>query len=274
MNEESFSESRACRLAGMSRSLFNYESIKKEDPKVIQSILNLKEKHPYYGVPRLLNTLRRQGFIINGKRVYRITKTLGLTIEKRKKKWNRPFLPERKKLPEAVCVGDVWAMDFVADRLLNGTPFRCFTIIDMLSREVPGILVRQNMSALTPLKYLEQLRVENKIPKHIIVDNGSEFANKAFVLWCEKNRVGLHFIDPGKPVQNAYIESFNGKFRDEFLSRYQFGNIFEITVALRKWVKFYNEERPHSALDYLTPKEFADQEKTVLEKNKSVLKTG
>jgi putative transposase len=241
----------------MSRSLFNYESSKKEDPKIIREIIALKEKHPYYGVPRILACLRRQGHIVNGKRVYRIVKTLKFGIE-RKRRWNRPFLPIRDKIPQAKYVGDVWAMDFVADKFSDGESFRCLTIIDTLSREVPGMLVRKSMSLHAPLKFLEEFKMKRKLPNHIVVDNGSEFANKAFVSWCEGNKVKLHFIDPGKPVQNAYIESFNGKFREEFLSRNNFENVHHVNYHLKKWIDFYNNERPHKSLDYLTPKEFAD----------------
>jgi len=259
---------------GISRSQFNYESQKKEDPKVTKLILEIKEKHPYYGMPRVLAILRRKGFIVNGKRVYRVMKVLGLLVA-RKPNRKRKFKPVSLKIPQATCVNEVWAMDFVHHRLSDGTAFRCFTIVDTLSRQTPGIFPSLTMKGFLPMRFLERLSKTTKLPKHIIVDNGPEFANKLFVHWCAKNNIQLHFIDPGKPVQNAYIESFNGKFRDEFLARNKFKNIISVANGLISWIKFYNTERPHSSLDYMTPKEFADQESLMLgNKNQLVLKTG
>ncbi len=167
-------------------------------------------------------------------------------------------------------------MDFVFDRLADGTSFRCFTIIDNLSREIPGILVSKSMAGFTPVTFLDSLKDKAPLPKHIICDNGPEFANVSFVSWCRRHNIGLHFIDPGKPVQNAFIESFNGKFRDEFLKQHQFKSIGEVRHKTQKWISHYNNERPHSSLDYLTPKEFADHERQVLDEknNLLVLKTG
>ena len=132
------------------------------------------------------------------------------------------------------------------------------------------------MSGFLPIDFLDLLRRETNLPKHIILDNGTEFANDIFVNWCARNKINLHFIDPGKPVQNAYIESFNGKFRQEFLSANEFTTIAEVRRKLKSWIHYYNNERPHSSLDYLTPKEFAVTQTNVLDQknNLLVLKTG
>jgi putative transposase len=259
----------------MSRAQYNYLSQRKEDTEVVRSILELKEQYPFYGVPRVLASLRRRGFRINGKRVYRIMKTLRLNVPRRQKR-KKFFIPPSQKRPEAVRVGNIWSMDFIFDRLVCGDSFRCFTIIDNLSREVPGIFVSKSMAGFSPVNFLENLKSQVKLPEHIILDNGPEFANQPFVSWCVKNNISLHFIDPGKPVQNAFIESFNGKFRQEFLDQGNFSSIAQVKKKLESWIRYYNEERPHSSLDYLTPKEFANHEKSMLENknNLLVLKTG
>lgn len=183
-----------------------------------------------------------------------------------KKRVRRNYIkPVEKPTPLPYEAGKVWAMDFVFDRLQCGKPFRCLTIIDTLTRVVPGILISESMSGFTPIDFLEKLKLTVKLPTHFILDNGTEFANHPFMKWCKDNKISVHFIDPGKPVQNAFIESFNGKFRKEFLSQYRFEDLACVRKNLKAWLKFYNEERPHSSLDYLTPKEFASDQKTMLD---------
>ncbi len=271
----SLSLRRACDLCCMSRSQYSYLSQKKEDPEIIKALLEIKEKHPYYGTPRVLAVLRRHGFTVNGKRVWRLLKTLRLCVP-RKIKRKHIFIAPTKEIPDAIGVGSVWSIDFVFDRLKCGTPFRCFTVIDNYSRQVPDILISKSMAGFLPVDFLEELKGRFKLPSSIILDNGVEFVNEVFVQWCNDNKISLHFIDPGKPVQNAYVESFNGKFRKEFLEQNKFKTISEAKLALESWLIYYNEQRPHSSLDYLTPKEFAEQELGVLDKknNLLVLKTG
>jgi putative transposase len=279
IQEHALSQRSACDLMVMSRSQYVYESQKQEDVMLVKALISIKAKHSYYGVPRVLNRLRRQGFEVNGKRVYRLMRSLNL-LSKKKKKAKRPFVPPKEDFPVAFHVGEVWSMDFVTDWFANGNPFRCFTIVDVLSREVPGIFASKSMSGFLPVDFLEQLRLSGKVPRHIILDNGPEFANNVLIEWCSKNAVSLHFIDPGKPVQNAYIESFNGKFREEFLNQNSFTSIADVRTKLESWIRYYNEDRPHSSLDYLTPKEFAASQNAMLgrvtasQKNLVVLKTG
>lgn len=259
----------------MSRSQFDYVSQKVEDPELIRAILEIKDEHPYYGTPRVLAKLRREGHMVNGKKIARLLIDLNLTVP-RKKQTQPTYLPPRSALPDATHPDQIWAIDFVHDYLKNGESFRCLTAIDIFSREVPNIFASKSMAGYLPVNFLESLKASRKLPEHLIVDNGPEFVSQPFVEWCEKNNITLHFIDPGKPVQNAYIESFNGKFRQEFLSRNKFDSISALQNNIRNWTKFYNEERPHSSLDYMTPKEFALEQKGVLTPkiNSPVLKTG
>lgn len=208
--------------------------------------------------------LKRQGFLINKKRVYRIAKTLRLLVQKKKRR-KRLFVSETKEFPMPNKVNQVWAMDFVSDRLENGSVYRCFTIVDLYTRECPVIHTSFSMKEKLPVRILNELKLRGQKPEAIILDNGPEFKNHTMFLWCKLNNVSLHFIDPGEPVQNAYIESFNGKFRDECLNAKSFTNIFSARNYIYNWVKHYNNERPHSSLDYKTPKEFAEQESIVLE---------
>ena len=259
----------------MSRSQFDYVSQKVEDPELLRAILEIKDGHPYYGTPRVLAKLRREGHVVNGKKIARLLKDLNLLVS-RKKPTQPTYLPPRSALPDAIHPDQIWSIDFVHDYLKNGESFRCLTAIDIFTREVPNIFASKSMAGYRPVEFLESLKGSRKLPQHIILDNGPEFVSQPFVQWCEKNSITLHFIDPGKPVQNAYIESFNGKFRQEFLSRNKFGSISSLQDKLGDWIKFYNEERPHSSIDYMTPKEFAQEHRGVLTPkiNSPVLKTG
>ena len=272
---EQLSERRACELVSLSRSQFRYTRSQRENGKLVKRIIQIKDELRYYGVPRVHAMLRREGFNVNRKRVYRLLKALDLLVGKRVRRTRLVSVPNCS-LPQAVQVGDVWSMDFVFDRFSDGTKFRCFTMVDILSREVPGIFISRSMANFSPVNFLEELKLKTNLPKHFILDNGTEFKNQVFLSWCEANEISVHFIDPGKPVQNAYIESFNGKFRSEFLSQKSFGGISQIRADVKKWVQHYNEERPHSSLDYMTPKEFANNERNVLTPkiNLPVLKTG
>lgn len=265
----------------MSRSQFSYQSAKKEDSAVVARILQLKAKHPYYGVPKVTRTFNREGMRINHKRVYRIMRTLNLLVRKRVKRGRMKF-PEL--LPHEIIAtrpNEVWAMDFVHGRLADGTKFRCFTIIDIYSRMCPMILVSSKMSDYLPARELEKLGQRVLMPRTIISDNGPEFKNEVIDLWSKVRGVKLHFIDPGSPTQNGYIESFNGRLRVECLNDKHFKSMEEVRSAVKEWVTFYNEVRPHGSLDYLTPKEFLQIEESrvnqisqTAEKKLLVLKTG
>lgn len=275
MADHKVSQRRASELVGMSRSQLSYQSQKKEDTDLVADVLAIKERHPYYGVPRVLCDLRRKGYIVNGKRVARLLKTLDLLVTRRNKK-KKSYIYPSKKMPIEGVINEVWSMDFITHKLVDGKPFRCLTIIDNLSREVPAIFASESMAGFKTVDVLEKLKATTKLPSHFIIDNGPEFTSWPFIKWCEQNGISLHFIDPGKPVQNAYIESFNGKFRLEFLQQHTFKSIQQVRSRLENWLIYYNKERPHSALDYETPKAFGDRERTVLDRkiNLLVLKTG
>ena len=170
ITETSLSQRQSCGLVSLSRSQYHYKSRKKEDPKVISEIIKIKERYPSYGVPRVLATLRRQGFIVNGKRVYRLMKILRLQAVVKAKR-RHFFRVANQSSPIASKIGSVWSMDFVLDKLKDGTAFRCLTIVDNLSREVPGIYVSKSMSGFSPVDYLESLKGKVRLPEWFILDN-------------------------------------------------------------------------------------------------------
>ncbi len=247
----------------MSRSEFRYQSQKCEDPKLINEILKIKIQNRQYGLPRVYNQLRRRGFEINKKKVHRLMRALNLLVKAPKKRRSARFNPEVKS-PVATRANHVWAIDFVFTRLQKGTSFRVFTVVDTFTRVCPLIFISTSMAEQLPMKILNQLKERGTKPEWIISDNGPEFSNFLFQSWAKDNGILLHFIDPGEPTQNGYIESFNGKFRDECLNQNQFTTLAQARRKIEEWRKHYNEERPHSSLDYLTPKEFAEQELSML----------
>lgn len=230
---------------------------------MLKAILEIRNRHPRYGVPRLTALLRKRGILVNRKRVYRVTKTMNLLVLQRRKR-KKLFIPPTREFPIPQRENQVWAMDFISDRLEGGGKFRCFTVVDIFSRRSPVVHTSISMSEFLPVKVLNELKNSGNLPEAIILDNGPEFANYSLLHWSKVNNVSLHFIDPGKPVQNAYIESFNGRFRDEFLNQNRFKTLSRARIKIEEWRKHYNEERPHSSLDYLTPKEFAQKELDML----------
>ena len=210
-----------------------------------------------YGYRRLAVLLRREGFLGNHQQVYRLYKEEGLVVRRRRRKKTAgvervvPPLPERQN--------QRWSfrgrMDFLLDGLSDGRRLRMLTLVDNYSRECLAIEVDTSLPGARVVQVLEQVSSMRDLPEIIVVDNGPEFAGKALDAWAYSRGVGLHFIEPGKPVQNAYIESFNGKFRDECLNEHWFGSLAETHAIVEAWRHDYNTVRPHSSLDNMTTAE-------------------
>ena len=210
---------------------------------------------------RLAVMLRREGFVVNHKKVYRLYREEGLAVRRRKREKLAGAERVMPSLPE--CRNQCWSMDFVLDSLSEGRRIRVLTLVDNYSRECLALEVGTSLPGARVVRVLEQVsRIRGK-PKTIVVDNGPEFAGKALDAWAYENGVGLHFIAPGKPVQNVYIESFNGKFRDECLNEHWFSSIAEAESVVEAWRQDYNTVRPHSCLWYRTP-ELAVREEVTL----------
>lgn len=245
---------RACKLVSLSRSQFYYRSIK-DDRQVIVALQQLAEAHPAYGFRKLFAYLRRAGYNWNHKRVYRVYRLL--LLNKRRKGKRR--LPQRIKQPlqQPSAVNQSWSMDFMSDSLVCGRKFRTLNVIDDCTREALVVEAATSLSSQRVIRILEQLIHWRGKPQMIRVDNGPEFTAKDFELWCRDRQITIQYIQPGRPMQNGFIERFNGSYRKEILNAYAFFGLDEVRTITEQWIDEYNNRRPHEALKNHTPNEWA-----------------
>lgn len=262
MTERHFGVTRACGLIGISRSLYGYCSRRPTSVVLRERIGQIAAAKRRYGYRRIYLRLRREGWEVNRKRVYRLYREAGLAVRRRKRK--RIGLVERKPLPNPIAANLSWSMDFVSDGLANGRRLRCLNIVDDCTRECLAIEVDTSITGTRVKRVLEQLADTRGLPESITVDHGPEFEGQVLDSWAYQANVQLSFIRPGKPNDNAYIESFNGKFRDECLNEHWFITMAQARRLIEAWRIEYNTERPHSSLGNLTPEEFANSKNSVL----------
>lgn len=218
-------------------------------------IREIAETRVRYGVWRIYILLRREGFRDNHKRVHRIYKEEGLNLRSKRPRRNKAAA-HRLERPDLTNLQQCWSMDFVADQLFDGRKIRCLTIVDNFSRYCHAIRVGKSIKGIDVVEVLERLKRENgTVPQRIQVDNGSEFISKDFDRWAYENKVVLDYSRPGKPTDNPFIESFNGSFRDECLNVNWFLSLDDAYEKISNWVQEYNDFRPHSSLEGLTPAE-------------------
>ena len=219
-------------------------------------IVQLSQDHPRYGYRRVTALLRRGGHEINAKRVQRVRRQEGLQVSRRQRKLRRLGLStaERQRAAQA---NHVWSWDFVEDQTENGTRFRVLTLIDEFTRECLAVHVDWSIRAVDVITIVEAAMARYGVPTHLRSDNGPEFIAYAIQDWLRDKNVKTIYITPGSPWENAYIESFHDKLRDECLNREIFGSLWEARVVIEQWRLYYNAERPHSSLGYQTPTEFA-----------------
>lgn len=251
------SERRACRLAGVGRSVCRYQARRRDDPALRERLRELAGERRRFGYRRLTVLLRREGWPVNHKRVYRIYGAEGLAVRGRKRK--RRKAEARRPLVLPTRANQVWTMDFTHDNLASGRKFRTLNLMDGFTRESPRIEVDTSLPGLRVVRVLEEVARPRGYPQAIRVDNGPEFISRVVDQWAFEHGVELHFITPGKPTENAFIESFNGKFRDECLNENWFLTLPEAREKIERWRRDYNQVRPHSSLGYQTPEEFAAQ---------------
>ena len=251
------SERRACALAGMGRSSYRYRAHRPAEGELRERLRSLAAERRRFGYRRLTVLLRREGWAVNPKRIYRLYRAEGLTVRPRKRK--RLAATARAPLRLPTQADQLWTMDFTQDALTSGRKFRTLNLMDGYTREALAIEADTSLPGARVVRVLERLRPTRGVPEQIQVDNGGEFTSRVVDQWAFQQGVELHFIDPGQPVQNAYIESFNGKFRDECLNENWFLTLPEAREKIEAWRRDYNQARPHSALGYQTPKEFAAQ---------------
>ncbi len=255
---QQFSERRACRLLNFARSTRRYKFMRPGDPVLRARLKELAAQRRRFGYRRLHNLVRREGLKVNHKktrRVYREEK-LSLKIRKRAKLRTAPRVPLAK--PERLNLR--WSMDFMSDQLSQtGRRFRVLNIVDDYSREALVCEVDFSLPGTRVVQALEKLKNRERKPLSIVIDNGSEFTGKVLDQWAYYNKVDLAFINPGKPNENAFIESFNGKLRDECLNENWFISLEDARRTIEEWRLDYNKNRPHSSLGGLSPEEFVNK---------------
>lgn len=262
MEEYGVSERRACRGLGIARSSLRYQPKAEPAPEIRKRLLELACERPRFGYRRLHVMLRREGHGVNHKRVHRLYREEGLMVRRRKRK--RIATGKRVQLAVPTRRNERWSMDFVGDTLADGRTFRTLNIVDDCTRESPGMVVDFSLPGERVVRELDRIVADWGKPVMIVTDNGPEFAGRAMDAWAYRNGVTLHFIRPGKPVENAFVESFNGKFRDECLNQHWFDGLREAREMIEAWRADYNERRPHSSLGNVPPAEFARDLEMVL----------
>jgi len=248
------SQRRSCGVLGVARSTCRYASQRSEDP-VRAPLRELAAQRPRFGYRRLGILLRRAGWRVNDKRVYRLYRADGLAVRRRRRR--KLAAGTRIVLPVPTQPNQRWSMDFMGDTLASGRTFRTLNIVDDCSRECLEIEVDTSISGVRVTRVLDRIGEGRPLPAVIVLDNGPEFTSKALDAWAYAHGVRLQFIRPGKPVDNAFVESFNGKFRDECLNEHWFQGLADARTKIGAWKTDYNEVRPHSALCDRTPTKFA-----------------
>lgn len=252
--QHEISQRRACVLLDFSRSSCRYRLHPRAVGPVAERLKELAHRHPRYGYRRLTALLRREGQTINPKRIRRLWKQLGLSVRQRPKRKRRRGLgsvPQQAKFPN-----HVWTYDFLEDACVNGQKLRLLTVVDEFTRECLAIEVAGSFNARQVIGVLEILMAQHGAPQFLRSDNGPEFIAQALQQWLRDQGIGTFYIEPGSPWQNAYGESFNGKFRDECLNMELFVNRNQARLIIDNFRQQYNTQRPHSSLDYKTPAEF------------------
>jgi putative transposase len=254
MTAAHLSERRVCRYTAFARSTQRYQGTR-DDHELRERLETLAILKPRWGYRRLHWLLVRDGWPVNRKRVQRVYRDAGLTVRKRRRK---RVSVARVPRPQPIAPQERWSIDFMHDTLGNGRVIRVLTVVDDFTRRCPLIAVDFALPAARVTRLLDELTLTTSLPRAIVCDNGSEFTSQAFDQWAHARGIELHFIQPGKPVENAFAESFNGRLRDECLNESWFVNLADARRTIEAWRRDYNGARPHSGLAGRTPDEFAE----------------
>lgn len=252
--EHGLSIRRACAAVNLSRSVYAYQPRPRDDGSIIGALTSLADKYPRYGFAKMFQMIRRQGHAWNHKRVYRVYCALKLNLRRKGKKRLPSRDPRPLSTPELANV--CWSVDFMSDALYSGQRFRTFNVVDDFNREGLGIEVDTNLPAPRIIRVLDRIAAWRGYPQRLRLDNGPELVSVALADWAEAHDVQLGFIQPGKPTQNSYIERFNRTYREEVLDLYIFSRLSEVRDVTDRWLREYNEDRPHESLGNLTPAEY------------------
>jgi len=249
------SERHACGLARIAVSSYRYPTRKaSKDAGLREQLTQLAQQHPRYGYRRLCVLVRRSGEQTNHKRVHRLYRDAGLSLRRKKRKH---LMRQKAVFPRVQNSNEEWALDFATDALASHRHLRILSIVDVFTRECLALETDTSLGSVRVIRVLEQIITERGVPQRIRTDNGPEFTSRCFMAWCLDRRIELVHIRPGKPVENAYVESFHGRLREECLQVSWFRNLFDARCQIETWRGHYNTERPHSSLGYRTPEEFA-----------------
>ena len=255
--EMELSQRRACGLMKVQRATCRYRRRRVEDPGLRERLRELAAIRRRFGYRRLKILLKREAFAVNHKRVYRLYVEEKLGLRRKRGRRRMPTAAARLPLQTPVRPDQVWTMDFTQDAFASGRKFRTLNLMDGFTRYAPRIEVDTSLPGQRVVRVLEELKRRGHKPETIVIDNGSEFTSQVVDQWAYQNQVQLHFITPGRPMENGFIESFNGKFRDECLNENWFIDLADAQEKIETWRCDYNQRRPHSALGYRTPEEFA-----------------
>jgi putative transposase len=255
MTAKGLSERRGLRVIGMSASALRYQPRPDRNGALRERIVALAQRHRRYGASMIYLKLRQAGELVNHKRVERLYTLQQLQVRRRRRK--KIPVSERQPLIRPGAANEVWSVDFVFDRIASGRTLKCLTIVDDATHESIAVVTEHNMGGSHLTRVLDGICAQRGKPAVIRSDNGKEFTGKAMLNWSHRNGVALRLIEPGKPNQNAYIESFNGRLRDECLNEHWFTSLAHARVVIETWRREYNEERPKRVLDGLTSAEYA-----------------
>ena len=249
------SERRACHVIGADRKSVRYRSQRADDAELREKLRELANQRRRFGYRRLHILLRREGVMINRKKTQRLYREEGLAVRRRRSR--KRAVGTRAPAPVLALPNQRWSLDFVHDQMASGRRFRVLNVVDDVTRECLAAVPDTSISGGRVVRELTELIAQRGKPGMIVSDNGTELTSNAVLAWCGEIGVEWHYIAPGKPMQNGYVESFNGRMRDELLNETLFLSLAHARVEIAAWVEDYNRERPHSALGYETPAAFA-----------------
>ena len=254
MTEHGLSERQACKLLEVDRSSYRYEPSPDRNAQLREEMIELARRYPRWGCGLLYGKLRERGWAVNHKRVERLYRQERLMVRRLKRK---RLCRAPQPMTQVERANQELSIDFVMDGLSTGRSIRALTVLDSYTRECPAIEVDSCLSSRRVTRVLEWIVEQRGKPETIRCDNGPEFTSRHFLSWCEQQQIGLIHIQPGRPMQNGRVESFNGKFRNECLNANWFASLQDARDKIELWRLSYNQERPHSSLGYLTPQSFA-----------------
>jgi putative transposase len=257
IEQHGLSQRRACRLVGIDHSIWRYQPRRADDIALRQRLRELAHERRRFGYRRLGWLLAREGHAMNSKKLYRLYREEKLMV--RRRGGRKRAMGTRAPMMLPLAIDQRWSLDFVSDTLSDGRRFRILCVVDDFSRECLTLVVDTSLGGVRVVRELERLALERGTPQIIVSDNGTELTSSAVLRWA-LDRVAWHYIQPGKPVQNAFIESFNSRLRDECLNEHVFVSLSEAREIIEAWRHDYNHLRPHSSLGALTPIEFAQQQ--------------